>query len=334
MSQMIARSMILPMFVMLLTMSCMDCPCDVGCVAGNVPLDVVPVDSVDIAEEATASDVAVDLQGETTSVEVSPLETAGETLDVVIYSDTDISLKEIAADSSGELEPEVTGEVTDDAVGEALSPEIIPACPVECPTYCLEGVCQPCPEDMKPVQGACVDYYEAPNKAGALPFVMFTFVEATAWCDARGKRLCLDSEWTEACGGPEGWTYPYGDQHQKGVCNDDEVWKSYIQSKLSKWPWSLSVAGIESLDELLVEVSATGPDGATAAEHILWLYQAEPSGENSGCVNEYGVFDLCGNVEEWTKRADGGKPDFHGNLKGRYWAELRTWNNTSRRALA
>ena len=28
-----------------------------------------------------------------------------------------------------------------------------------------------------------------------------------------------------------------------------------------------------------------------------------------------------GNVEEWTRRRDGGSADFHGNLKGRYWAD-------------
>jgi len=35
--------------------------------------------------------------------------------------------------------------------------------------------------------------------------------------------------------------------------------------------------------------------------------------------------DLCGNVEEWTRRRNGGGgAQFLGNLKGRYWAEART----------
>ena len=61
-----------------------------------------------------------------------------------------------------------------------------------------------------------------------------------------------------------------------------------------------------------------------AAEHVAALYQGLGSGAKVGCTNEVGAFDLTGNVEEWTRRRDGGKKDFHGNLKGRYWADVRT----------
>ena len=46
---------------------------------------------------------------------------------------------------------------------------------------------------------------------------------ASSWCEARGKRLCFDDEWTAACAGPEGWSYPYGDTHEPGLCNDDKT---------------------------------------------------------------------------------------------------------------
>jgi len=75
-----------------------------------------------------------------------------------------------------------------------------------------------CPADMVPVMAACMDRHEAPNVAGALPLVMYTFVEAEAWCAARGKRLCFDDEWQTACAGPDGWAYPYGDTHVPGQC--------------------------------------------------------------------------------------------------------------------
>jgi formylglycine-generating enzyme required for sulfatase activity len=58
------------------------------------------------------------------------------------------------------------------------------------------------------------------------------------------------------------------------------------------------------------------------------LYQGEGGGNNPGCVNDFGVYDLVGNAEEWTLRADGGSTDFHGALKGRYWAESRTCQST------
>ena len=56
-----------------------------------------------------------------------------------------------------------------------------------------------------------------------------------------------------------------------------------------------------------------------AAEHMNFLYQADASGSHLECASEYQVFDLSGNVEEWTLRADGGIQNFHGSLKG-YWA--------------
>jgi formylglycine-generating enzyme required for sulfatase activity len=118
--------------------------------------------------------------------------------------------------------------------------------------------------------------------------------------------------------------YPYGDTHEPGLCNDDETWLVYNQSLLNGWPPAASHPQIEGFDELLEEAAAQGAAATAAAEHVAALYQAEPSGSNLECTNETTVFDLTGNVEEWTRREDGGEPDFHGNLKGRYWAETRT----------
>ncbi len=178
---------------------------------------------------------------------------------------------------------------------------------------------------MLHVDAFCIDRYEAPNRAGDLPLVMYTFNEAEAWCGARGKRLCFDDEWTLSCAGPLETKYPYGDTHIPGSCNDDELWKVYDQTKLNGWPIKVSSPAVESTAELLAAAKAVSPTGAAAADHVEWLYQAEPSGQNASCVGESGAYDLQGNVEEWTRRRDGGSgADFHGNLKGRYWAEART----------
>jgi len=184
----------------------------------------------------------------------------------------------------------------------------------------------PCPAGMELVGNACLDRYEAPNVAGADPLVMYSFYEAEAWCQQRGKRLCFDDEWTLACATSAGLSYPYGNAHQPGVCNDDKIWKVYSQTKLNGWPSTASAPTVSTLADLLAAASAASAAGQIAADHVQSLYQAEPSGAKQGCrTAQYQVYDLCGNVEEWTRRRDGGGgAELSGNLKGRYWAEART----------
>lgn len=181
-----------------------------------------------------------------------------------------------------------------------------------------------CPDDMVAIGAACMDRYEAPNRAGELPLVMYTFVEAEAWCGARGRRLCFDDEWLAACAGPDGLAYPYGATRVPGTCNDDATWRAYTQSLLNGWPAAASSPTVESLAALFAAARAASPAGAAAADHVAALYQGTGGGVRAGCVGPAGVYDLVGDVEEWTRRRDGGEPQFHGNLKGRYWAETRT----------
>ncbi len=182
----------------------------------------------------------------------------------------------------------------------------------------------PCPDDMVLVGAACMDLYEAPNQPGGLPLVMYTFDEAAAWCAARDKRLCYDDEWLAACAGDDDYAYPYGDTRVPGQCNDDETWLTYNQTLLNGWPWTVSTPDIESLAQLFEVTRAAGTSAAAAADHVESLYQGEAAGDNPDCVGAAGVYDLVGNVEEWTRRRTSSDPDFEGNLKGRYWAESRT----------
>jgi hypothetical protein len=184
-----------------------------------------------------------------------------------------------------------------------------------------------CPEGMVEQGSACMDRYEAPNTPGGLPLVMYTFNQAEAWCAHRGKRLCFDDEWTQACAGPEGSRYVYGNTRMPGQCNDEETWRSYDQVLLNGWPASASAVEVERVEDLFTRASSVSATAATASQHVQWLYQAEPAGQNTGCANAAGVMDLTGNVEEWTRRRTPGGAEFHGNLKGRYWADTRTCQN-------
>lgn len=146
----------------------------------------------------------------------------------------------------------------------------------------------------------CIDRYEWPNKVGALPRYMASWVEAKASCEATGKRLCSDTEWTLACEGEDRQPYPYGDGYERDqqACNID---KPYI------WPHAEKVY-----------------DPRTASDELARLDQREASGSRTACVSPYGVHDMVGNVDEWVVNvSQAGKP-FMSGLKGGYWGPVRT----------
>jgi ribosome maturation factor RimP len=67
----------------------------------------------------------------------------------------------------------------------------------------------------------CIDRYEYPNQAGTQPRTNVPYNEAGSLCASQGKRLCTAQEWSYACGGLEGYTYPYGWQFEEDKCNAD-----------------------------------------------------------------------------------------------------------------
>ncbi len=146
----------------------------------------------------------------------------------------------------------------------------------------------------------CIDRYEWPNRAGALPAYMASWYDAKASCESLGKRLCSDTEWTLACEGPDKQPYPYGDGYARDdlACNID---KPYI------WPRPEKVY-----------------DPATSRGELARLDQREPSGSRAACVSPYGVRDMVGNVDEWVVNVSQfGQPHMSG-LKGGYWGPVRT----------
>jgi len=142
----------------------------------------------------------------------------------------------------------------------------------------------------------CMDKYEYPNKAGAIPVVMKTWFESRDACKAQGKRLCGSSEWTLACEGQEHLPYPYGFSRSAEACNIDKP-------------------------HLDVNETALGNPRTRDAEAAR-LDQRVPSGSFESCVSPYGVHDMAGNVDEWVVNESG--TPYQSGSKGGYWGPVRT----------
>jgi len=145
----------------------------------------------------------------------------------------------------------------------------------------------------------CIDKYEFPNEAGRRPTLSVTWDQARDVCANEGKRLCAADEWTLACEGPQRKPYPFGYARDATACNFD---KPYI------------LPDNDAYD-----------DPRTREAEATRVNQSEPSGSRPGCVSDYGVYDMTGNVDEWVYNGHGSPqgPEFQSGLKGGYWGPVR-----------
>lgn len=152
----------------------------------------------------------------------------------------------------------------------------------------------------------CIDRFEYPNRRGEYPLIFVTWYEAKALCSAEGKRLCTEDEWTFACEGEEAVPYPYGYTRDDTACVIDRVHRPFDESKLRR------------------------RDSEDAMRELDRLWQGEASGARARCRSPFGVYDLTGNVDEWTTSTHpGGYPSI---LKGGYWGQIRARCRPSTRA--
>ena len=181
-----------------------------------------------------------------------------------------------------------------------------------------------CPPDMALVSSAvCVDRYEASlverapdgtllphafNQApapghvylaqsvpGVVPQAYVSGAQALASCHQAGKRLCLPVEWRAACGGSEGYAFPYGPDRVPGRCHDSGVNPMLVyHADTAARGWG----PLELNDPRNIEL-----DGTVAK-----------TGAFAGCVNDFGLYDMVGNVNEWTA-------DPNGTFQGGYWLD-------------
>jgi hypothetical protein len=120
--------------------------------------------------------------------------------------------------------------------------------------------------------------------AGIVPQAYISGVEAQAACKASGKRLCTSTEWLTACRGPQDTTYPYGNTHVDGACNDAYAGSpvvNYFHTSTGVWDMPhMNQPGIDQQPNTVF-----------------------PGGAFTKCVSSWGAYDMHGNVHEWT--ADG-----------------------------
>jgi hypothetical protein len=185
-----------------------------------------------------------------------------------------------------------------------------------------------CPAGMAPVTGkpgVCVDRWEAhvvelldddtehtwspyfnpgtlriraKSAPGVVPQGYISQPQSAAACAAAGKRLCKDEEWLAACRGSKNQRFPYGNEEKRGTCNDHR----------DKHP---AMQYLESRD-LSVFTKLEHPCINQIADSLL------PSGAKKECVTPDGIYDIVGNLHEWTA-------DPKGNFRGGYYVD--TWMN-------
>jgi len=167
----------------------------------------------------------------------------------------------------------------------------------------------PCPAEMVHVDDYCIDRWEgtlvevtpngiipfahnqrplkrhvrAVSRPDVLPQGYMSGTESQRACEMAGKRLCTDHEWFRACEGPKGTIYPYGTVLDKERCNGDR--KLHPLHELY---------GEDAGNEIWMVEPMNNPAINEQPDTVA------PTGARSRCVSSWGIFDMVGNLQEWT----------------------------------
>ena len=134
----------------------------------------------------------------------------------------------------------------------------------------------------------------ARSAPGAVPQSYISQIQATQACAEAGKRLCTDSEWLSACHGSKKTQWPYGNTEKNGACND----------RRDRHP------AIEYLESNDVFAKLEHPCINQIPDTVFL------TGTKAECATPEGVFDMVGNLHEWTA-------DKNGTFRGGYYVEAK-----------
>lgn len=130
---------------------------------------------------------------------------------------------------------------------------------------------------------------------GRRPQGYISGIQAARVCEAAGKRLCSADEWVTACRGPKLTRYPYGNTRKPNVCNDRfKVLDNHPVPRL----WKKAPTSDDP-------IKMWHPSFMNDKRLLLFDLTTIETGSMEGCTNEYGVYDLVGNLHEWVSDAEG-----------------------------
>jgi hypothetical protein len=138
---------------------------------------------------------------------------------------------------------------------------------------------------------AGTDEYAACSNPDVLPWRNVSHAEAEAACLARGKQLCTELQWQRACESESGTLYPYGNSYDSYACNG--------------WDFDFSCSPAE--------------DGRVYPTEYPYDCASNPS--SNDCKSMWGgaaIYDMSGNVQEWTSTVVSTGPDTYRVRGGAY----------------
>ena len=148
---------------------------------------------------------------------------------------------------------------------------------------------------FQPVEGHVV---RAVSEKGVYPQGYISEKQAIEACGRSGKRLCKPVEWKTACKGPDPKKFGYANERSAGTCNDNgrSPVGSFFPTDVADgkaWTW-------DKMNDARLNQMAGG-----LAE----------TGSHESCTNEYGVYDMVGNLHEWVL-------DPAGTFQGGYYLDV------------
>jgi formylglycine-generating enzyme len=127
---------------------------------------------------------------------------------------------------------------------------------------------------------------KAVSAGGVVPQGYLSYHLARRACEAAGKRLCSEQEWTRACRGARQLKYPYGSHYVAGRCN--------IRRALHP---AQVLHGSSSIGHTDPRLNLVMESNGSALDPLL-----RPTGGTPGCKSDWdgdAIYDMIGNLDEW-----------------------------------